>query len=177
MSKDSVFLVVFLAAISLVSGLDIIFDLQEGASIGHVGTEGVILFISLSGVFWVLRENWNIKQVNRVLYETLERSEKDAALWKGEAEKYLKGLGDAIDRQMSHWGFTPAEKEVGLLLLKGFSFKEIAHFRDTSERTARQQSLEIYKKSRLAGRAEFSAFFLEDLLLPKNQDKGIGFQE
>ncbi|MBT5551354.1 MAG: response regulator transcription factor [Nitrospina sp.] len=175
MSKDSIFMVVFLAVISLISGLDIFFDLQEGASIGHVGTEGVILFVSLSGVFWIVRENHHIKRMNRDLYENLERSEQDMALWKGEAEKYLKGLGDAIGKQMSHWGFTPAEKEVGLLLLKGFSFKEIASFRETSERTARQQSLEIYKKSSLAGRAEFSAFFLEDLLLPKSQ--GINFQE
>jgi DNA-binding CsgD family transcriptional regulator len=175
MSKDSVFMVVFLAVISLISGLDIFFDLQEGASIGHVGTEGIILFVSLSGVFWIVRENRHIKRINRDLYENLERSEQDMVLWKGEAEKYLKGLGDAIDKQMSHWGFTPAEKEVGLLLLKGFSFKEIASFRETSERTARQQSLEIYKKSGLAGRAEFSAFFLEDLLLPKSQ--GINFQE
>lgn len=77
---------------------------------------------------------------------------------------------------MSHWRFTPAEKEVGLLMLKGFSFKEVAGFRKTSERTARQQSLEIYKKSGLAGRAEFSAFFLEDLLLPKTKDGEIKFQ-
>jgi DNA-binding CsgD family transcriptional regulator len=177
MSKDSIFIVAFLAVISLISGLDIFFDLREGASVGHVGMEGLILSISLSGVFWILRENWNIKKVNRVLHQTLERTEHDAALWKGEAEKYLQGLGDAIDKQMSHWGFTPAEKEVGLLLLKGFSFKEVASFRDTSERTARQQSLEIYKKSGLAGRAEFSAFFLEDLLLPKSSYQEIGFQE
>ena len=175
MSKDSVFMVVFLAAISLISGTDIFFDLREGASIGHVSMEIIILLISLTGVFWIVRENRHIKEMNRDLYQNLERSEQDTALWKGEAEKYLKGLGDAIDKQMSHWGFTPAEKEVGLFLLKGFSFKEIANFRDTSERTSRQQSLEIYKKSGLAGRAEFSAFFLEDLLLPKRQ--GITFQE
>jgi DNA-binding CsgD family transcriptional regulator len=176
MSKDSIFMVVFLAAISLISGLDIFFDLQEGASLGHIGTEGIILTIALLGVFWIVRENMNIKKTNRDLHVNLEQSKQDTAIWKGEAEKYLKGLGEAIDKQMSHWRFTPAEKEVGLLMLKGFSFKEVASFRNTSERTARQQSLEIYKKSGLAGRAEFSAFFLEDLLLPKSKDEEINFK-
>ncbi|MEK9630080.1 MAG: hypothetical protein VW455_13805 [Nitrospinota bacterium] len=170
MSKDSIFMVVLLGTISLISGLDVLSDLKVGASWGHIGTEGAILSVALMGIFWIVRENMNIKRTNRDLQQNLEKSEKDTALWKGEAEKYLKGLGEAIDNQMSHWGFTPAEKEVGLLMLKGFSFKEIAGFRNASERTARQQSLEIYKKSGLAGRAEFSAFFLEDLLLPKNMD-------
>ncbi len=119
----------------------------------------------------------NIKRTNRNLQQNLEKSKQDTALWKGEAEKYLKGLGEAIDNQMFYWGFTPAEKEIGLLLLKGFSFKEIAGFRNGSERTARQQSLEIYKKSGMAGRAEFSAFFLEDLLLPKRNDGEIDFKD
>jgi hypothetical protein len=30
----------------------------------------------------------------------------------------------------------------------------------------RQQAIAVYRKSGLAGRAELSAFFLEDLLLP-----------
>jgi DNA-binding CsgD family transcriptional regulator len=172
MSKDSVFMVVFLGIISLISGLDIFFDLQEGVSLSHIGTECTILSVALFGIFWIVRENMRIKKTNRELNQSLERTHQDAATWKGEAEKYLKGLGDAIDKQMSHWKFTPAEKEVGLLLLKGFSFKEVAGFRETSERTARQQSLDIYKKSGMSGRAEFSAFFLEDLLLPKNTRNG-----
>lgn len=138
---------------------------------GHMSTEGIILLASLSGVFVIARENFQMKEKNKKLHRNLEQSKQDTALWKSEAEKYLKGLGDAIDKQMTHWKFTPAEKEVGLLLLKGFSFKEIATFRETSERTARQQSLDIYKKSGMAGRAEFSAFFLEDLLSPKNNDE------
>ena len=92
MSKDSIFMVVFLAAISLISGLDIFFDLQEGASLGHIGTEGIILTIALLGVFWIVRENMNIKKTNRDLHVNLEQSKQDTAIWKGEAEKYLKGL-------------------------------------------------------------------------------------
>jgi DNA-binding NarL/FixJ family response regulator len=57
---------------------------------------------------------------------------------------------------------------VGLLLLKGLSLKEAAEARQTSERTVRQQALAVYRKAGLAGRAELAAFFLEDLLLPRD---------
>ena len=64
---------------------------------------------------------------------------------------------------------TPAEREVGLLLLKGLSHKEVAAARSTGETTIRQQALGIYRKSGLRNRSELSAFFLEDLLLPAVQ--------
>ena len=64
---------------------------------------------------------------------------------------------------------TPAEREVGLLLLKGLSHKEVAAARSTGGPTIRQQALGIYRKSGLRNRSELSAFFLEDLLLPAVQ--------
>jgi len=51
--------------------------------------------------------------------------------------------------------------------LKGLSLKEIAEIRKTSEKTARAQCTPIYEKSGLSGRSELAAFFLEDLLVPK----------
>ena len=56
--------------------------------------------------------------------------------------------------------------EVALLLLEGVSLREITTLRETSERTVRQQSPAVYRKAGLAGRAELSSFFLEDLLSP-----------
>jgi len=46
------------------------------------------------------------------------------------------------------------------------SHREVAAVRKVSERTARQQAQEVYRKAGLAGRSELSAFFLEDLLVP-----------
>ena len=43
----------------------------------------------------------------------------------------------------------------------------MAETRQTSERTVRQQALAVYRKAGLAGRAELAAFFLEDILLPR----------
>ena len=92
-----------------------------------------------------------------------------AERFRNEARDALRGLGEAIDRQFSRWQLSPAEREVGLLLLKGLSHKEVAAARSTSETTIRQQALAIYRKSGLHNRAELSAFFLEDLLLPAAQ--------
>ena len=53
-----------------------------------------------------------------------------------------------------------------MLLLKGLGHKEAAALLERSERTVRQHAVSVYRKSGLSGRAELSAFFLEDLLLP-----------
>lgn len=94
----------------------------------------------------------------------------DAERWRAEARGALEGLSAAIDRQCDHWGLTEAERAVALLLLKGLSMKEVAGARGTTERTVRQQALAVYRKAGLGGRAELSAFFLEDLLLPSAED-------
>src|SRR3954470_17395969 len=86
--------------------------------------------------------------------------------WRDETRALLEGLGEAIDRQFVAWKLTEAEREVGLLILKGLSLKEIAGARVTSERTIRAQARSIYAKAGLSGRAALSAFFLEDLLAP-----------
>jgi DNA-binding CsgD family transcriptional regulator len=93
----------------------------------------------------------------------------DAERWRAEAHEALAGLGAAIERQCDRWALTEAERSVAILLLKGLSMKEVADTRGTSERTARQQALAVYRKAGLAGRAELSAFFLEDLLLPSSK--------
>ncbi|MGC3999826.1 MAG: LuxR C-terminal-related transcriptional regulator [Anaeromyxobacter sp.] len=108
-----------------------------------------------------------LRQREQLLVRDLERARTEAAAWKREAADALRGLGEAIDAQFERWGLSAAEREVGLLLLKGLAHKEIAELRGTSEKTVRQQALAVYRKAGLAGRAELSAFFLEDLLLPR----------
>ncbi len=168
MTRDYHLIAVILGCISVATCLDIILDMLDGVTLSHVAVEIFILIVSIAGILVVLGKYSSMKHENIKLQQDLVKTEQDMAAWRDDAQKYLQGLGDAIDRQMTRWAFTPAEKEVGLLLLKGLSFKEIASVRNTSERTARQQSLVIYKKSGMAGRAEFSAFFLEDLLAPRH---------
>jgi DNA-binding CsgD family transcriptional regulator len=90
--------------------------------------------------------------------------------WRRRVHSHLEGLGAAIERQLQDWGLTDAEREVGLLMLKGFSHKEIGALRGTSEATVRQQARAAYQKSGMNGRAAFCAYFLEDLLPSQDVD-------
>lgn len=73
-------------------------------------------------------------------------------------------LDEVIERQFSDWGFTPAERDVGFLALKGLDVAEIAGLRGAAEGTVRAQLARIYAKSGVSGRAQFAAWFVEDLL-------------
>lgn len=152
-----------LLAIALLLAIDILADVKGGALTPHVALELGAAFLAIGAMLRVwtqaLRERRGLEARVHTLTAEAER-------WRTDARQALAGLGAAIERQFERWQLTDAERSVALLLLKGLSLKEIAAARGTSERTARQQSLAVYKKAGLGGRAELSAFFLEDLWLP-----------
>ena len=73
-------------------------------------------------------------------------------------------LSDVIDRQFQAWSLTPAERDVAFLALKGLDVAEIAELRGAAQGTVRAQLTRIYSKAEVSGRAQFAAFFVEDLL-------------
>lgn len=73
-------------------------------------------------------------------------------------------LSDVIDGQFQAWALTPAERDVGLLALKGLDVAEIAELRGAAQGTVRAQLTRIYSKAGVSGRAQFAAYFVEDLL-------------
>ena len=73
-------------------------------------------------------------------------------------------LGAVIDAQFQAWALTPAERDVGFLALKGLDVAEIAELRGAAQGTVRAQLTRIYAKAGVSGRAQFAAFFVEDLL-------------
>jgi len=83
------------------------------------------------------------------------------------AEELRGMIAPCLDRDFGR--LSPVERETALLLLKGYGHKEIAGLQEKSERTVRQHAVAVYRKSGLSGRAELSAFFLEDLLLPADE--------
>lgn len=165
--KERWVLVSILSAVFLLAATDIAGDSKEGVDFWHLVLEGSVGLISLFGIFYVLRDSFKTKQnlieANQKFSAYREESEK----WRTESKKYLDGLSCAIDEQLSKWGLTSAEKEVAFLLLKGLSLKDAANVRNTTEKTARVQSMAIYAKAGLSSRSELSAFFLEDLLVPQ----------
>jgi DNA-binding CsgD family transcriptional regulator len=73
-------------------------------------------------------------------------------------------LSDVIDRQFQDWALTPAERDVAFLALKGLDVAEIAEMRGAAHGTVRAQLTRIFAKAEVSGRAQFAAFFVEDLL-------------
>jgi DNA-binding CsgD family transcriptional regulator len=146
--------------------LDLLQDDPEVWRRPHALLELLYIAASLGGAVFLWR-GWRGAEatLSRTRHD-LEtgRSERDA--WRARAQGYLKGLGEAISEQFRAWGLTSAEGETALFLLKGFSHKEIGAMTGRSERTVRQHAIAVYRKAGIAGRAELSAFFLEDLLLP-----------
>lgn len=158
--------IVLFGVIALLVTLDILSDVRAGIGPWHLLLEGTLLVSSLAGVAALGQSLVRARRDVRELSIELATWRAEAAVWRGEAHGLLEGLGAAIDRQFGRWSLSAAEREVGLLLVKGYSLKEIADLRSTSERTVRQQAQAIYRKASVGGRAELSAFFLEDLLLP-----------
>jgi DNA-binding CsgD family transcriptional regulator len=161
-------LFLFLAIATLI-GVDIAADYRSGTRVGHLLAEGVVMAMSLAGAVSLWRQLRFARLEAERLSVDLEAATREAARFREEARTALDGLSEAIDRQFARWELTPAEKEVGLLLLKGLSHREVAVARSTSETTIRQQALAVYRKAGLRSRSELSAFFLEDLLLPSAQ--------
>lgn len=88
--------------------------------------------------------------------------------WRSSARSALASMAEAIDRQFDEWQLTPAERDVALLLLKGYSHKAIAGQSERSAQTVRTHAAAVYTKAGLSGRAQLSAFFLEDIALPSS---------
>lgn len=150
--------------IAVLIAWDLFTDHWEGVDARHLLVESAILFLATLGAAFLLRRF----QTTRA---ELSKARDEALQWRQQNQAILRGLGLAIEKQFSRWRLTPAEAEVALMLLKGFSHKEIAALRQTSERTIREQARAVYRKAGLAGRASLSAFFLEDLLL-SSEDGG-----
>jgi DNA-binding CsgD family transcriptional regulator len=159
-------LMLLLGGIALGGAIDLWLDRPHSPGVLHLAFELAVLALSLGGVglLWMgwMRTRRSLTRSVDVAQQLAQ--ERDA--WRQRAEKLLRGLGEEIDAQLRRWQLTPAEREVALLLLKGYGHKEIAVHLGRSERTIRQHAVAVYRKSNLSGRAELSAFFLEDLLLP-----------
>lgn len=152
------------SAIALLIAGDLVIDYREGASFVHIAAESVILVLAMAGAAGI----WRRLQKTQ---SRLSSVQKEANRWRTENEELVKGFGAAVAAQFDRWGLSPAEADIGFLLLKGLSHKEIAYYRSTSERTVREQSRSLYRKSNISGRAALSAFFLANIAVPSQSPR------
>jgi DNA-binding CsgD family transcriptional regulator len=157
-------LILVFCVVALASGADLLDDLLEGASVQHIVKEASIILLSVLAIAWMIVElNLRARKIHdlKVELETAAQSRLQAQDYVIEGRKQLRGV---VEKQFSEWQLTSSEAEVGWLLLKGLSLKEIAVIRDTLEKTVRQQASSIYRKSGVPGRHAFAAWFIEDIL-------------
>jgi len=161
--KETV-LILVLVIVIVASGADLVADLSHGADTGHVAKEAAIIGISILAIVWMLlglrKQRLEIRSLRQEL-ATVNSTPTPPRKYVLDARKKL---GNVVTRQFSEWTLTVSETEVGWLLLKGLSLKEIAMVRSTQEKTVRQQASSIYKKAGVSGRHAFSAWFIEDIL-------------
>jgi DNA-binding CsgD family transcriptional regulator len=169
-------LTALLVAIAIWGVVDLALDRPERWLSVHVLIEVGFVLLSIGSVLYLWLAWVQARRSLGRVRDRLAANEVERDRWKARATRLLRGLGAEIDVQFERWSLTPAERQVAMLLLKGLRHKEAASVLDRSERTMRQHAVSVYRKSGLAGRAELSAFFLEDLLLPVNHD-GAGEHE
>lgn len=167
-AKERNLIAIVLVTILIFVSVDLWTDSSEGLKWWHVATEGMIALGATAGLVAIFRHSLSLtksleheKKYNQELLAEADR-------WRNQARRQIEDLSLAIDRQLTEWKLTESEKEIAFLLLKGMSLKEVAEIRQTTEKTARTQSMAIYAKSGCKGRSELSAFFLEDLLVPQS---------
>ncbi len=147
---------------------------EPDLSIGEILLELIqpmLIVIIAVGMVHLTEQVRESRDQQRLLIRDLETARIEGQQWRESMSDLIKGLSQGIADQFEKWNLTLAEREVGLLILKGMSYKEIAVLREVSEKTVRQQAHTLYKKAKLSGRTALSAFFLEDLLLPANLDR------
>ncbi len=168
--------IVFLSIFCIFSGFDLAEDIKLGTSLFHLTEEFLVMGFSLFFLVFLWTRYTNLKTENVTLKRDLSKVRADFDLFKDKSQHHVEGLSHLIDDQFESWRLTKSEKEVALLLLKGLSSKEIADVRNASVKTVGQQCGAIYEKSKLSNRSELSAFFLEDLFLPRvsSDAKNVG---
>lgn len=129
---------------------DAVADLTEDPSQLHAAVEGMVALALVAGLVLT-------GIVLRRMLAQIDRQETALAVAHG-------ALMEVIDRQFGVWGLTPAERDVGLMAIKGLDLAEIAAVRGAAQGTVRAQLTRIYAKAGVSGRAQFAAWFVEDLM-------------
>ncbi len=71
---------------------------------------------------------------------------------------------DVLEERFLAWELTPAERDVALFAIKGFSTQDMADLRGVSEGTIKAQTAAIYRKAGVSGRPQLLSLFIDELV-------------
>ena len=153
----------------LILTLEIVTE-QDDVSFFDLLVDAVALLLTVGaavGVVLLIQRMPVQHEESMTLIRDLEIARAAGDNWRSKVRSHMAGIRIEMEKQFEEWGLTDAEQEIGLLILKGLSHKEVASLRGTAETTVRQRAKSIYDKSNLPGRTAFSAFFLDDVFAPE----------
>ncbi len=162
--KEKVVLVVSFFCMTSASLFDAIEEYLEGAPlIDYFSSLLLLIFAFIIPIGFLIAKRREIHSKHN-LEQKINMLEADLREQKSLAKKISIDFQNYVNGQFNIWSLTPTEKDIGLLLLKGLSFKEIGLIRKTSEQTIRNQAQGIYVKAHLDGRHDLSAYFLNEFI-------------
>lgn len=126
--------------------------------------ETLSLTATIAAIAFLTFQIYEMRRQHASLARDLVHARAENVTWRQNARAQMEGVRIAIEAQFDTWQFTPAEKEIANLILKGCSHKQIADMRQSSGSTVRQQAQAIYRKSGLENRSELAAYFLDAIL-------------
>ena len=126
--------------------------------------------LPVAPVNWQLREIIELSAAVGLVAGTvfLALALRDARRRRAKAEKALRqartAFHDLMDERFQDWALTPAERDVALFAIKGFSTQDMAGFRNVSEGTIKAQTAAIYRKAGVNGRPQLLSLFIDELV-------------
>lgn len=155
MRKESIakFTMLILAGCCTFFALDVFIDLFGSSQLTtlnmiHLLVESIATLSILASLL-LLRD---YIRVSRAQEKTLQAT----------LDSVKQGLNNLIFERVNALQLTPAEREVALMTLKGYTLPEIATLRGTSEGTTKAQAHAVYQKAKVSSRAELILFCIED---------------
>lgn len=133
---------------------DIVEDLRTGAMAGanivYASTEVIASLALILAVIFEIR----------VLMTLLRRQ----AHLENQVSVAAGALADIIETYFDEWHLTPAERDVAMFAIKGFSIAETAKLRGAAEGTVKSQLNAVYRKAEVPGRGALLGMLIGDLI-------------
>jgi DNA-binding CsgD family transcriptional regulator len=124
--------------------------LNPNTSLMHFFIES-LASISIIGVIFLLMDYIKI---------TIQREQQ----MQESVDQLKNGVSHVITRHLESLELSPAELEIGQLIIKGYNLNEIADLRGTSLGTVKAQSHSVYQKANISSRADLLSQCLEEIL-------------
>ena len=112
---------------------------------------------------------WHAVQHNRASGPRLRQARARTHSAEEALRRARSAFRDVLEERFEDWSLTPAERDVALFAIKGFSTQDMALLRGVSEGTIKAQTAAIYRKAGVTGRPQLLSLFIDELVEGEDQ--------